>query len=67
MHGEVLNLLDCHLSELQALRRELSSRRAAAPGERRRVAAATASAAERYAHALMSMLTETDGRRAAAP
>jgi hypothetical protein len=60
MHGEILNLMDCHLSELQALRHELSSRRAAMPGERRRVAAATASAAEQYAHALMSMLT--DGR-----
>ena len=59
MHGEILNLLDSHLSELQALRRELSSRRAAVPGERRRVAAATVSAAEEYVHALTSMLTRT--------
>lgn len=67
MHGEILNLLDGHLSELQALRRELSGHRAAAPGERREVAAATASAAERYARALSSMLTADDDRRALAP
>jgi hypothetical protein len=66
MHGEILSLLDGHLSELQALRRELSGRRAALPGERRRVAAATASAAERYARALSSMLTDPDGQRPAA-
>jgi hypothetical protein len=62
MHGEILNLLDCHLSELQALRRKLSGRHASAPGERRRVAAATASAAERYARILSSMLTDVDGQ-----
>ncbi|GID97399.1 hypothetical protein ACFQFC_07875 [Amorphoplanes digitatis] len=67
MHGEILNLLDCHLSELQALRRELSGRHAALPGERRRVAAATASAAERYARTLSSMLTDVDGQLPAAP
>jgi hypothetical protein len=67
MHGEILNLLDGHLSELQALRRELSGRRAATPGERREVAAATASAAERYARALSSMLTAVDDPRTAAP
>ncbi|MEU4217911.1 hypothetical protein [Actinoplanes sp. NPDC026623] len=67
MHGEILNLLDGHLSELQALRRELSGRRAAAPGERRKVAAATASAAERYARALSCMLTDVDDPRTAAP
>lgn len=66
MHGEILNLLDCHLSELQALRRELAGRRAALPGERRKVAAATASAAEQYAHALMSLLTDADDQRATA-
>ena len=67
MHGEILNLLDGHLFELQALRRELSGRRAAAPGERRKVAAATASAAERYARALSSMLTGIDDKPPAAP
>jgi hypothetical protein len=67
MHGEILNLLDRHLSELQALRRELSGHRAAAPGERRRVAAATASAAERYAQTLSTLLTNVDGQQPSAP
>jgi hypothetical protein len=67
MHGEILNLLDCHLSELQALRRELSGHHAAVPGERRRVAAATASAAERYARALASLLTDAGGQQPATP
>ncbi|MCU7724445.1 hypothetical protein ODJ79_12025 [Actinoplanes sp. KI2] len=66
MHGEILNLLDCHLSELQALRQELASRRAAMPGERLQVAAATASAAEQYAHAMTSMLTHADDHGATA-
>jgi hypothetical protein len=62
MHGEILNLLDNHLYELQALRRELSGHRAAALGERREVATATASAAERYARTLSALLANDDGQ-----
>ena len=67
MHGEILNLLDRHLSEVQALRQELSGHRAASPGERRRLAAAAAAAAERYARALSSILTSADDQQPATP
>jgi hypothetical protein len=67
MHSEILNLLDCHLSELQALRRELSGRRAALPGERRKVAAAALAAADRYARALSSILAGADDQHQAIP
>ncbi|GAB1645395.1 hypothetical protein [Krasilnikovia sp. MM14-A1259] len=61
MHDEVLGLLDKHLAELHALRGELARQRTVVPGERRRVAAATAGSARRYAQALIQVLGRDDG------
>jgi hypothetical protein len=42
MHSEVLCVLDVHINQLHALRRDLVAARPVDPGERRRIAAAAA-------------------------
>ncbi|GIJ43163.1 hypothetical protein Val02_00490 [Virgisporangium aliadipatigenens] len=59
LHSYVLDRLDSHLAELQRLRRELAGRHLTPPGERRRLAAATATAALRYGRDIDSVLEES--------
>jgi hypothetical protein len=56
LHAYVLAQLDTHLAELQRLRRELAARHQTPPGERRRIAAATVTAALRYGRDIDSVL-----------
>jgi hypothetical protein len=58
MHSDVLTLLDDHLAELQALRRDLTLARSIKPGERLDAAAATLRSAQRYASELTHLLTQ---------
>ncbi|MFI7601876.1 hypothetical protein [Actinoplanes sp. NPDC049681] len=56
MHGEVLSILDTHLAELQAIRRELAAARPTGLGQRRQIAAEAAEAARRCAGRLELVL-----------
>jgi hypothetical protein len=58
MHSDVLSLLDDHLTELQALRRDLTLARPIRPGARWDTAAATLRSAQRYASELTHILTD---------
>lgn len=64
MHGDVLSLLDDHLAELQALRRDLTLSRSIRPGARWDAAAATLRSAQRYASELTQILTADAGTAA---
>ncbi|MET8154056.1 hypothetical protein ACIBSW_20655 [Actinoplanes sp. NPDC049668] len=56
MHGEVLGVVDAHLSELQNLRRALVAARPIDVGERLRIAAAAVTSAQRCAEELSHLL-----------
>ncbi|GAA1639765.1 hypothetical protein [Actinoplanes couchii] len=62
MHSEVLNLLEAHLAELQALRDHLESPRQVRPGARHDTAAATLQSARVFAKRLSRVLTDEDTR-----
>lgn len=57
MHSDVLNLLDAHLAELQALRTDLNSSRQVRPGARLDAAAATLRSTRDFASELTHVLT----------
>jgi hypothetical protein len=61
MHSDVLNLLDAHLAELQALRRDLTPSRSIRPGARWDVAAATLESTRHFASELSRVLTQDHG------
>ena len=56
MHGEVLGVVDAHLSELQELRRALVAARPIDAGERLRIVAAAVASAQRCARELNCLL-----------
>ncbi|WP_433796767.1 hypothetical protein [Actinoplanes sp. CA-252034] len=56
MHADVLQLIDTHLSEVQALRRDLTSSRPIRPGERHDAAAATLDSLQSFAAELQVIL-----------
>ncbi|SDT20710.1 hypothetical protein [Actinoplanes derwentensis] len=58
MHSDVLNLLDAHLAELQALRDDLGSARQVRPGARHDTATATLESTQTFASLLTRVLTE---------
>ncbi|HWS36372.1 MAG TPA: hypothetical protein VN408_27015 [Actinoplanes sp.] len=58
MHSDVLNLLDAHLAELQALRDHLESPRQVKPGARHDTATATLQSAQVFASRLSRVLAE---------
>jgi hypothetical protein len=60
MHADVINLLDTHLAELQALRRDLTSPRPTRPGERHDAAAATLHSMQHFAAELELILSDPD-------
>ncbi|OLB81621.1 MAG: hypothetical protein AUI14_02690 [Actinobacteria bacterium 13_2_20CM_2_71_6] len=60
LHGYVLARLDDHLAAMSALRHELAVPRPLRPGSRWQLAAATALAAQWYAHDLTRALGTAD-------
>jgi hypothetical protein len=56
MHSDVLNLIDAHLAELQALRRDLTSSRQIQPGARLDAASATLQSTRHFASELSLIL-----------
>jgi hypothetical protein len=58
MHSDVLHLIDTHLAELQALRRDLTSSRQIRPGARFDAASATLQSTRHFASELSLILTQ---------
>jgi hypothetical protein len=56
MHSDVLNLIDAHLAELQALRHDLTSSRQIQPGARFDAASATLQSTRHFASELSVIL-----------
>ncbi|MFI5494005.1 hypothetical protein [Actinoplanes sp. NPDC051859] len=58
MHGEILAVLDAHLAELQALRRQLVAARPIGPGQRWAIAADAAASSRQCASRLTTLLAD---------
>ncbi|MEV4640084.1 hypothetical protein AB0J80_22315 [Actinoplanes sp. NPDC049548] len=67
MHSEVLSVLDTHLAELQALRRDLVAARPIGPGGRWQITADAAASARRCARRLGILLAGRTVRRISGP